>query len=581
MLDRMKSMGVFLLGRPGGSALQVRSTSLTFISTLACLASFTCHCSDVNAQAPAFQHPPKLVVGIVVDQMRTDYIYRYWDNFGTGGFKRLATGGAFLRDAHFDYTPTETGPGHTSVYTGTSPARHGIVANDIYLRTTGTTDYCASAHDSILGVGMSDDIGRRSPRNLLATTIAEELELRFDGQAKTIGIALKDRGAILPIGRTGDAAYWFAGGSDGAFGTSTWYMNELPDWLQRFNGERLANGYLGRTWDLLLPREKYHTPLPDDNPFEHPLSGASSATLPVDLKALFKASGSTTLITQTPWGNTLTTDLALAAIEGEQLGADAITDLLAISYSSPDILGHRMGPRAIEVEDMYLRLDLELARLLDELDRRVGPSNYTLFLTADHAAIDVPAYLASLKGNAGYPDAKAMESRLNAALAKRFGPGKWVRKSINEQVFLNDSLIAAKKLDPERVQRATADQLLTEPLIAEALTASDLSRLQYDDGFRRLLQRGFMPQRSGDVLFAYQPGFFEGYGANPTKGTTHGSGWNYDTHVPILFYGQGIRPGNVLRRTSITDIVPTISMIVGMTMPNASTGHVVTEALVR
>lgn len=533
------------------------------------------------AQAPAFQQPPKLVVGIVVDQMRTDYIYRYWDNFGTGGFKRLCTGGAFLRDAHFDYTPTETGPGHASVYTGTTPARHGIVANDMFVRATGKGDYCASAHDTVKGVGMPDEIGRRSPRNLLATTLADELERRFDGKAKTIGIALKDRGAILPIGRTGDAAYWFAGGADGAFGTSTWFMRELPDWLQRFNGERLANGYLGRTWDLLLPRERYHEALPDDNPYEIPISGAASATLPVDLKALLKASGSTQVIAQTPWGNTLTTDLALAAIEGERLGADAITDLLAVSYSSTDLLGHRMGPRALEVEDMYLRLDLELARLLDELDRRVGPGAYTVFLTADHAAADVPSYLAALRGSAGYPDAKAMEAGLNAALARRFGPGKWVRAITNEQVFLNDSLIAARKLDAERVQRAAADHLLTEPLIAEALTASDLSRFTYADGLRRLLQRGYMPQRSGDVLFAYRPGYFEGYGANPTRGTTHGSGWNYDTHVPILLYGHGIRPGNVLRRTSITDIVPTIAMVVGMILPDACSGAVVTEALVR
>ncbi|HRD51531.1 MAG TPA: alkaline phosphatase family protein [Flavobacteriales bacterium] len=554
-----------------------RTRGLGFLFTIAAsFAGLTLH-----AQGPAYQHPPKLVVGIVVDQMRTDYIYRYWDNFGEGGFKRLCTKGAFLRDAHFDYTPTETGPGHASVYTGTSPARHGVVANEMFVRATGGKDYCASAHDSIVGVGLSDELGRRSPRNLLATTMADELERRFDGKAKTIGIAMKDRGAILPIGRTGDAAFWFGGGADGAFGTSTWYMKELPDWLQRFNGERLANGYLGRTWDLLLPRERYSMALPDDNPYEHPLSGAASATLPIDLHALFKASGSTGLITQTPWGNTLTTDLALAAIAGEQLGLDGITDLLAVSYSSPDILGHRMGPRALELEDMYLRLDLDIARLLEELDRRVGQGEYMVFLTADHAAVDVPSYLASLRGSAGYPDMQAMERGLQAALAKRFGPGKWVRTITNEQVFLNDSLIAAKKLDAERVQRAAADHLLTDPLIAEAVTASDLVRFEYTDGLRRLLQRGYMPQRSGDVLFAYRPGYFEGYGAVPTKGTTHGSGWNYDTHVPILFYGHGIRPGNVLRRTSITDIVPTLCMIVGMTMPNASTGHLVTEALVR
>lgn len=533
------------------------------------------------AQPPAYQQPPKLIVGIVIDQMRTDYIYRYWDNYGEGGFKRLCTKGAFLRDAHFDYVPTETGPGHASIFTGTTPSRHGVVANDMYLRATGKTLYCAAGPDTIQSVGIDSVAGRKSPMNLLATTMADELERRFDGQSRTIGIAFKDRGAILPIGRTGDAAYWFGGGTDGAFGTSTWYMRELPPWVQRFNGERLAASYLGRTWDLLLPRDRYHSPLPDDNPYEIPIPGAAAPTLPVDLKALHLASGSTGLIAYTPWGNTLTTDFALAAIEGEQLGADAVTDLLALSYSSPDILGHRVGPRAIELEDLYLRLDQDIARLLEQLDERVGRDAYTVFLTADHAALDVPSYLAALKGSAGYPDAAAMERGLNAELARRFGPGKWVRRLINEQVFLNDSLIRVKKLDAERVQRAAADFLLSDPLVAEALTASDLSRLAYTDGLRRVLQRGFMPLRSGDVLFAYRPGYFEGYGATPTKGTTHGSGWNYDTHVPILFYGQGIRPGNVLRRTSITDIVPTISMIVGMTMPNACTGTVVTEALVR
>ncbi len=533
------------------------------------------------AQVPAFQTPPKLVVGIVVDQMRTDYIYRYWDNFGEGGFKRLCTNGAFLRDAHFDHVPTETGPGHASVFTGTVPSRHGVVANDMYVRATGKTLYCAAGPDTILGVGIDSVAGRKSPMNLLATTIADELERRFDGRSRTIGIAFKDRGAILPIGRTGDAAYWFGGGADGAFGTSTWYMRELPSWVQRFNGERLAASYLGRTWDPLLPRDRYHTPLPDDNPYEIPLTGAATPTLPIDLKALHKTSGSTGIIAYTPWGNTLTTDFALAAIEAEQLGADKVTDLLALSYSSPDILGHRVGPRAIELEDMYLRLDQDIARLLEELDKRVGPDAYTVFLTADHAALDVPAYLASLKGSAGYPDAAAMERGLNAELARRFGPGKWVRAMINEQVFLNDSLIRTKKLDAERVQRAAADFLLTDPLVAEALTASDLSRFAYTEGLRRSLQRGFMAHRSGDVLFAYRPGFFEGYGPAPTKGTTHGSGWNYDTHVPILLFGQGIRPGNVLRRSSITDIVPTISMIVGLTMPDACTGSVITEALLR
>ena len=536
---------------------------------------------SLHAQPPAFQHPPKLVVGVVVDQMRADYIYRFWDNFGEGGFKRLALKGAFLRDAHFDYIPTETGPGHASVYTGTTPARHGIVANDMYVRATGRTRYCAAGTDTTRAVGLDTLVGKRSPVNLLATTICDELERRFEGRSRTIAVAFKDRGAILPVGRTGDAAYWFGGGTDGAFGTSTWYQRELPMWVQRFNGERLASAYLGRTWDLLLPREKYHAALPDDNSFEAPLPGAASATLPLDLKALHKASGSTGVIAFTPWGNTLTTDFALAAIDGEQLGADSITDLLAISYSPPDILGHRMGPRALEIEDMYLRLDQDIARLLEELDKRVGQGHYTVFLTADHAAPDVPAFIDSLQGSAGYINMKDLERGLSESLTKQFGPGRWVRTIINEQVFLNDSLIAAKKQDREKLQRAVADHLLREPLIAEALTAMDLARFAYPDGARRLLQRGFMPQRSGDVLFTYRPEHFEPYLTPPTRGTTHGSGWNYDTHVPVLFFGQGIRPGNILRRASITDIAPTVCAIVGMALPDACSGTVVTEALVR
>jgi predicted AlkP superfamily pyrophosphatase or phosphodiesterase len=532
----------------------------------------------VMAQA-AWPHPPKLVVGIVVDQMRTDYLYRYWDNLGEGGFKRLATGGAFVRDGHYDYVPTETGPGHTSIYCGAPPARHGIVANEMVVRSGGTR-YCASAPDSIRAVGIDEAVGKRSPHLLLATTLADELERRFDGRSRTIGIALKDRSAILPIGRTGDAAYWFGGGADGAFGTSTWYRRALPEWLVGFNGERLANAYLGRTWDLLLPSDRYHAALPDANPYEAPVPGARSATLPLDLAALHKSSGVTNTIAYTPWGNTLVTDLALAAIAGEELGQDAITDLLALSYSSTDILGHRMGPRAIEVEDMYIRLDQDIARLLAELDKRVGQGNYTVFLTADHAALDVPAYLKSLRGSAGYIDVPAMEQSLQAAMARQYGPGKWVRRIANDQVFLNDSLLGARRMEVAKVQRFAADHLLAMPLVAEALTAADLVRLGYDEGLRRSLQRGFMPQRSGDVLLAFRPGFMEPL-STPNQGTSHGSGWNYDTHVPVIFYGQGVRPGSIDRPISITDIAPTLCAIVGMTMPDAASGAIVGEALAR
>ena len=531
------------------------------------------------AQQPTWQAPPKLVVGIVVDQMRVDYIYRYWDNFSEGGFKRLVKDGSFQRDAHYDYAPTHTGPGHASVYTGTPPMHHGIVANDMFVRSSGEGLYCVQ-DDRMSGVGGTGAKGKRSPFNLLSTTIADELERRTDGRSKTIGVAMKDRSSILPIGRTGDAAYWFFEGTEGHFATSTWYMKELPKWVNDFNAQGLAPKYLSSMWDLLLPRERYHQAVPDDNPYEEPLAGSMKATLPMDVKAMYENAGrSTVLLRFIPASNTFTTDFALAAMKAESLGKDEVTDLLAVSYGAPDEIGHEMGPRAIEVEDMYLRLDLELARLFSTLDQEVGKGEYTLFLTADHAVVDVPAYLIDHKGSAGYVDAPELVKTVETALTERFGPGKYVRKRIKEQFFLNDSLILANKLDRAVVQRATADVLLQQPFIADALTASDLMRTTYPTGIRNSLQRGFMPQRSGDVCFVLRPGYLTSWPGQAPKGTDHGSPWNYDTHVPVIFMGKGIQPGEVVRRTSITDIVPTLTMLIGCALPDASVGEPVPEVL--
>lgn len=533
------------------------------------------------AQQPAWSEPPRLVVGIVVDQMRTDYIYRYWNNFGEGGFKRLVNEGAFLRDAHFNYAPTHTGPGHASIYTGTTPMDHGIVANDMFVRTTGQGLYCVQ-DDRTTGVGGSGVKGQRSPVNLLSSTIADELERRYDGRSKTIGVAMKDRSSILPIGRTGDAAYWFFEGTEGHFATSRWYMEALPSWLVEFNAKGLALRYLQEKWELLLPVERYHQALPDDNPYEEPLIGAATPTLPLDVPALFEAGGrNTALLRWLPRSNTLTTDLALAALDGEGMGKDAIPDLLAVSYGAPDEVGHEVGPRAIEMEDMYLRLDLELARLFAALDDRVGKGRYTVFLTADHAAVDVPEYLKDRKASAGYVDMTVLVAKVDSALSANYGAGKWVRRRIKEQLFLSDSLLAARKLNSAEVQRAAADVLLQLPGVADVLTASDLARTSYNGGIRERMQRGFMPQRSGDICFALRPSHLAGWPSMVKKGTEHGSGWNYDTHVPVLFMGRGIRAGQVDRTCSITDIAPTLSLVLGMTMPDACSGAPVHEVIAR
>ncbi len=555
--------------------------NLTRARTLFVAAVAFCIAGDSLAQAPTWQDPPRLIVGVVVDQMRTDHIYRYWNNFGDGGFKRLVKEGAFLRDAHFNYMPTRTGPGHASIYTGTTPMHHGITGNNMFVRTTGLGLYCAQ-DDPAGCVGDEDHPGKRSPANLFSTTLADELERFTARRSKTIGVAWKDRGSILPVGRMGDAAYWFGEGVNGRWVTSDWYMKELPQWVKDFNAQGLPAKYMEGNWDLVLPIERYTQVLPDDNPYEIPVPGTATATLPIDLAALLAANGGDTKVMRyLPAGNRLTTDFALAALQAEELGKDKITDLLTISYGAPDELGHLTGIRSLEMEDIYIRLDRELKRLLDALDERVGKGNYTLFLTSDHGAVDVPAYMKDLKGSAEYIDTKLIRTDLDISLSRRFGEGAWVRHIVEEQIFLNDSLIAARKLDPAVVQRAAADELLKNPMVAEALTASDLVRNTYTELIRGNMQRGFMPLRSGDVMVAWRPGYMDPKNWARGYGTDHGAPWNHDTHVPIIFFGKGVRPGEVLRRTTITDIAPTIAMIAGFPMPDASTGNVVPEVIAR
>lgn len=532
-----------------------------FLSAACALLLFT-----AQAQDPQWTDPPKLLVGIVVDQMRVDNIYRYWDDFGDGGFKRLVREGSFQRDAHYDYVPTFTAPGHTSIYTGTTPAHHGIVSNYPYVRSLRRSWYCAK-DTTVEPVGTSDSNAQRSPYQLLASTLADELELRTDRRSRTVGIALKDRSAIMPIGRTGDAAYWYIGGEEGKFVTSSWYKEKLPAWLDAFNQKGLAAKYLDRTWELAMPRDRYHTPLPDDNPYEEALGKDLRPTLPVDLAALRKGGADQRLLVYTPWGNTLTTDMAIAAIAGDSLGMDNVPDLLALSYSSPDELGHMMGQRSMEVEDIYVRLDAEFARLLSSLDDHVGKGAYTVFLTGDHGGADVPAYLRDLQGSAGYTSMAELQTWLSGK-----GFGGMIDTVRQGQVFL-------KAGAPKGTAEAVAHALGMNPAIACALSGERLQDMGQLRGIASAMARGYMPQRCGDVLFALRPGYFEKEYGNDGAGTEHGTAWNYDTQVPVIFFGKHIAKGEVLRRTSITDIAPTVSAILGMALPNAADGSVVPEVI--
>jgi len=545
--------------------------SFRLVGMVLCLPLF------VHAQQPTWQAPPKLVVGVVVDQMRVDFIYRFWDNFEEGGFKRLVNEGAFCRDAQYPYSNTDTGPGHASIFTGSVPAYHGIVANDPYDRRLKRVGYCVEDTSAIV-LGVDEKTMGLSPRPLLASTLADEMERASGGKAITIGISLKDRSAILPMGRTADAAYWFHD-MRVAFVSSNWYMEELPAWIKTFNQHHGAATYMSGTWDLLLPIDRYHSPLPDNNPFESPLPGANAPVLPVDLDTLAKGKNATTAFINTPGANTILTDLALDAIKAEGLGADAITDLLSVSYSATDKLGHRMGPLALEVEDMYLRLDLEIARLLKGLDERVGKDAYTLFLTADHGAPDVPAYRASLGASAGYMDLKAVEDKVGSALVKTYGAGAWVLAVDDEKLFLDRELVRSKGLAIQSVQSIAAEAARTVPGMYDVYTAHDLEHATSSSSTRWLVTNGHHPDRGSDLYFVDLPGHIATYPASPARGTDHGGTWMYDTHVPLIFFGKGIEQGEFVKRVQITDVAPTIAMLIGCSLPDATVGQAIPEVL--
>lgn len=515
---------------------------------------------------------PKLIVGIVVDQMRQDYLYKYADRYGEGGFKRLMKGGFMMKNGHYNYIPTYTGPGHASVYTGTTPATHGIISNGWYVKSNGQFMYCAG-DSTVSNVGGTPGNGQISPRNLLTTTITDELRFATNKRSKVVGVAIKDRGASLPAGHLGDA-YWFDS-ENGEFMTSTYYHETLPKWVQDFNAKKLADKYLDQTWETLYPIKTYVQSIADENPYEALFIGKDSPTFPYNLAELKDQNGGPGLIASTPFGNTLTLDFAIAALEGENLGKGKDTDFLAVSFSSPDYIGHRFGPSSIELEDNYLRLDQEMEKLLNYLDKTYGKDQYLIFLTADHGVAEVATYMEAEKVPAGNLNVGYITAQLKGYMSIRFGEGDWILNVSNEQVFLNEKLARDKDMDLADIEDELAIFLLRFRGIKEVYTATAMRNTYFSSGGASLLQNGYNFKSSGNLLLILEPGWLTG-GA---RGTSHGTGFTYDTHVPILFYGWNVKPGSSTRYTTITDIAPTLSMMLGIRLPNGATGQPIQEII--
>lgn len=522
-------------------------------------------CTAVQAQNP-IQYP-KLVVGIVVDQMRYDYLKRFSPLFGNDGFKRLIDDGSNFTFTHYNYVPTYTAPGHTSIYTGTTPYFHGIIANDWYDRIAEKKIYC-TFDPSVNTVGAPDKNGQESPKRLLATTITDQLKLATNGQSRVIAVSLKDRASIFPGGHMADAAYWYDK-KTGNFISSTFYMNQLPGWVDDFNKKKLALKYISGSWQLSFPPEKYTNTLPDEQPFEVDRFNEEKTTFPHSFKNV-PGNKKSEKIVYTPYGNQILFDYIKTLIKSEHLGKNKVTDFLAVSFSSTDYIGHSYGPNSVEVEDTYIKLDAIIADLLKDLDQQAGTGNYLLFLTADHGVADAPSFLKTRNITVGRVDTLEIQDALKSFVQKTFGTSALIENISNKQVFLNHDVIQKSQLDEAGVEEACAAFLRKNfPSISQIYTRDDLEELTAFRTCPNLLLNGFNPVRSGDILFELQPGYLYGTGIDPT---THGSAYNYDTHVPLIFYGWHIPQQTVNSPVYIVDIAPTIASLLGIQEPSASIG---------
>ena len=495
--------------------------------------------------------PPKLVLAIVIDQFRYDYLLRFRSDYHSG-FARLLEKGAVFTDAHYMHAATVTAVGHGTFLTGATPSISGIIANEWYDRESGQTVTSVSDPATKLVGGNTDRAGS-SPRRLLVSTVGDELKIQR-GESRVIGISIKDRSAILPAGHMADGAYWYDDHAN-AWVTSSYYRGELPDWAKKLNQEQPAARYAGAKW------------LPFDAKGD---SAKPFCSMTKDTGVRFCGS-----IEATPWGNEMIEEFAERALEGENLGHHASTDVLAVSFSSNDYVGHAVGPDDPAVRDISIRTDRLLGKLFDAIDGRIGAGNTLVILTADHGVAPVPEVNQARKMPGGRLNGGELTAKITDALTKRFGPGKWLLASSGGMLYFNQDLIRAQKLDPAEVELVAAEAGLEQHHITRVYTRSQLvdGAVQHDE-ISRAFSVGFFGQRSGDLFVLQEP-----YYLFEATGTSHGTPYDYDNHVPVIFLGPGIKPGKYSTRIAVNDIAPTLAEILNVEQPSGSIGRILSEIL--
>lgn len=518
---------------------------------------------------------PRLVIGIIVEQLKYDQLEKYRDRLGENGIKKLINEGTYFKNASFDYMLTQSAPGHATISTGTEPSFHGITSDNWYLPLRNELIYCTRDID-VNPVGGSFESGLNSPVNLQASTFSDELEMATNKHSKVFGIGIKDNSAILSTGHSADGVFWFDN-TTGTWMTSTYYSGTLPDWVKDFNAMGYPESYLNGTWNLLKSPQDYSDCLPDSNKFESGFNGINY--FPYDLKKLrskvtFSSKNDYTLLRETPFANTYTTGLAIKLIEKEKLGKDDVTDYLSICYSATDNIGRRFGPSSVEMEDAILRLDDDIKNLLKFVNDSIGKKNVLIFFTSAHGISEIPAVLQSYRIPAGYFRQNQALQLLRTYLNAVYGEGNWVKGYSERQVYLNRTLIEDARIPLEDVQKKVARFLVQFSGVAAAYPYSAFEANDFGNGNLKRIINNFNSQRSGDVIVTLNPGWVE---KDEDYVTNYNSPYEYDSHVPLIWYGWTVNRATVSRKVNMTDIAATLSALCKVPYPNACSGEPLVE----
>jgi predicted AlkP superfamily pyrophosphatase or phosphodiesterase len=527
-----------------------------------------------NASKQSTAHKPKLVVGIVVDQMRWDYVNRFKPFFkSTSGFQRFINEGATVDNTMIPYVPTVTACGHACVYTGSVPALHGIAGNEWYDNVKQKKVYCVE-DANVQTIGSSNNAaGKMSPVNVWTTTLGDEIKLANNFKSKVFGISLKDRGAIIPAGHSANGAFWYDS-KTGNFISSSYYGKSLPSWVSNYNNLHRPDSLYNLDWNLSLPASVYEANCDvDENKYESTPFGKEAKHFPYALKSFIgKDYGK---ISTTPYGNSLVEELAKQAISNEAMGLDDITDLLAISFSSPDYIGHSFGPDSWETMDSYIKLDELLADFFNYLDKQVGKDNYTVFLTADHAVANIPAFNNKHKLPAGLSNEGAVKTEIGTMLTAKGFNANLISFVVEGNIYFNHPLMDSVGISQDKLVDLVTSFLEKKADVLQVVETRNAASAALPASLRERIVNGYTPQRSGDLVIINKSGYVDGF----ATGTSHGAIYNYDAHIPLLFFGKGIKKTTVHRETYMTDIAPTISTLLGIQMPSGSIGNPILEVL--